>query len=291
MHSFRIAPLALFLCLNVALAQAPPRDQKSIAYLQELQDSSGGFRMNGERTAKPSLRATIGALRALKYFHGTVPDREKCTGFVKKCFDRRTGGFADHPEETDDVASTAVGVLALVELEIALEEYHNPVIGYLETHVKNFEDIRIAAAAFEAAAWTSPRFPTWIAKIEAMRNEGGTYGKDDGEARATASAAVAILRLGGKLSDRQKVLNVLHAGQRTDGGFGKPGIAGSDLESCYRVVRAFAMLKKKPDVQRCLHFVASCRNEDGGYGGAPGQGSTVSTTYYAAIIRHWLTEP
>ena len=41
--------------------------------------------------------------------------------------------------------------------------------------------------------------------------------------------------------------------------------------------------------QRSLRtFIAKCRNEDGGYGVAPGQPSNLSGTYYAAIIRYWL---
>ena len=37
-------------------------------------------------------------------------------------------------------------------------------------------------------------------------------------------------------------------------------------------------------------FIAKCRNEDGGYGGAPGQASSASGTYYAGIILQWLAE-
>ena len=44
------------------------------------------------------------------------------------------------------------------------------------------------------------------------------------------------------------------------------------------------------DIERCRAFIARCRNDDGGYGVAPGQASQVSATYYAAIILHWLDE-
>jgi hypothetical protein len=37
-------------------------------------------------------------------------------------------------------------------------------------------------------------------------------------------------------------------------------------------------------------FVASCRNKDGGYGVKPGDPSTMSGAYYAAIVSKWLDE-
>jgi hypothetical protein len=83
---------------------------------------------------------------------------------------------------------------------------------------------------------------------------------------------------------------VLNAGQRPDGGFGKGGAKGSDLETTYRVVRCYVMLKQTPDVKKCLGFVAKCRNDDGGYASEPGLPSNVGATYFAAILQHWLAE-
>jgi len=37
-------------------------------------------------------------------------------------------------------------------------------------------------------------------------------------------------------------------------------------------------------------FIAQCQNKDGGYGVAPGKPSSVSGTYFAAIIGKWLEE-
>ena len=72
---------------------------------------------------------------------------------------------------------------------------------------------------------------------------------------------------------------------------GKAGAKGSDLETTYRVMRAFHLLKEKPkDVAKLKEFISKCRNADGGYGVAPGQPSTVSGTYYAAVVGKWLGE-
>ena len=86
-------------------------------------------------------------------------------------------------------------------------------------------------------------------------------------------------------------MQALKKGQRADGAFGKENTSGSDLESTYRILRAFVMLKEKPrDVAALRAFVAKCQNADGGYGVAPGQPSSVSGTYFAGIILHWLAD-
>jgi hypothetical protein len=90
---------------------------------------------------------------------------------------------------------------------------------------------------------------------------------------------------------RQNVLKTLKDGQRPDGGFGKADAEGSDLETTYRVMRAFVMLDAKPDnVEGVRSFVAKCRNDDHGFGVTPEQPSSVGATYYAAIISHWLAK-
>jgi prenyltransferase beta subunit len=164
-------------------------------------------------------------------------------------------------------------------------------VTYLTRQTETFEEIRIAAAGLEATGDKSPLADKWLKQIDAMRNPDGSYGKGDGVARDTGGAVAAVLRLGGTVAKPAEVVRILNAGQRGDGGFGKAGTTGSDLETTYRVMRTYHMLKAKPaDAERCRAFVAKCRNADGGYGVAPGQPSAVGSTYYAAIILHWLGE-
>jgi hypothetical protein len=83
----------------------------------------------------------------------------------------------------------------------------------------------------------------------------------------------------------------LRAGQRADGGFGKDD-SGSDLETTYRAMRAFAMLKcRPPHPDRVAVFVASCRNADHGYGLRPGLPSQMASTYFASAVLRWLAAP
>jgi len=278
-------------------AQTAAGKKATIAYLQGLQTKSGGF-LPGQpqgvsgRLVKPSLRATTAAVRALKYFGGKVPDRKAAQAFIQSCFLKDQGGFADtHPTLRPDVVSTSIGLLAVVDLQMPQEKYTARGVKYLEEHVRSFEDIRIAAAALEAVHKRPARADAWLKQLVKLRNEDGTFGEGSGAARFTGGAVVTILRLGGKVAGKEEVLKTLRAGQRKDGGFGKEDATGSDLETCYRVVRAFVMLKKKPaDVLALRRFVAKCRNQDGGYGVAPGQSSSAAATYFAGIILHWLEE-
>jgi prenyltransferase beta subunit len=290
MRRIALVCLGLMLCPMPATAQTPAEKQVTLAYLRSLQTPSGGFRPAKDQET-PSLRATSSAARALKYFGEPLKDADTARRFIQQCFRPRVGGFVDQPQaqQTPDVTTSAIGLMAVVELQMPVEEYQERVVKYIGEHARNFAEIRIAAAAMEAVHARPPQADAWLKQIEMMRNPDGTYGKDGDLARETGSAVVAVLRLGGKVEQRANVLNAMRAGQRPDGGFRQGESATSDLASCYRIMRCFYMMKEKPsDVAALKQFIARCRNTDGGYGVAPGQASSVSGTYYAGIILMWL---
>src|SRR5262249_43426462 len=155
--------IAIFLCAAFCPAhvvgQTPEQKQQTIAALQKLQARDGGFLpafASNEQTPS-SLRALTSALRALKYFGGEPTVKDPCGHYVERCFDRDGGGFADHPGAKPDVATTAIGIMAAVELKMPLDDYRASAVKYLSGQVKTFEDIRIAAAAFEAIKERPPQ--------------------------------------------------------------------------------------------------------------------------------------
>jgi prenyltransferase beta subunit len=282
------AAFALLVLTLPALAEAPDRAKATVAYLRKLQTTEGGFAPAADKT-KPSLRATSAALRALKYFGGEAPDKDAAARFVKSCHDKESGGFADAPGGKPDVATTAVGAMALVEVGLPTGPYEAGILRYLGAHAKSFEEIRIAAAGLEALGKRPPEAAGWLQQIVNERNANGTFGGPH-DARTTGGATVVVLRLGGKVDDPAKLVAALNAGQHEDGAFGKDEPKDpSDLDTTYRVLRCYHMLKAKPDAARVLAFVEKCRNDDGGYGVEPGKPSTVGATYNAGIIRHWLS--
>lgn len=275
-------------------AQDETGRKQTVAYLQKLQQVDGSFKpgVTGKVDLPPSLKATSSAIRALRYFGGQVPNKEACAKFVASCFDAESGGFADTPKGKPDVFTTAVGLMAVVELKMPMEKLKSPAVKYLAAHAKSFDDIRIAVAGLEAVKEQSSAANAWLAEVLEGQNDHGIFGKGLGQARETGSRIVALLRLDGKLGERDAVLKALKSGQRLNGGWGKADSElASDLETTYRVMRCFHMLKAMPDsVEGVRSFVAKCRNEDGGYAVAPGDGSSVSGTYFAGIILHWLGE-
>jgi prenyltransferase beta subunit len=236
----------------------------------------------------PTLRATSAAVRALHYLGGEVPNPQACATFVASCYDAASGGFSDIPGGKPDLFTTAVGIMAVMELKMPTEPYAAGVTKYLSENAKGYEDIRIAAAGLERIKAKSPRNAEWLKEIEKLQNADGTFGKGMGQARDTGGSVVILLRLGGKIGKQDVVLDALRRGQRDDGGFAKEDAKESDLETSYRVMRAFMMLKAQPDAARMRDFLAKCRNADGGYGMSPGQPSNVGATYFAAIVEHWL---
>ena len=278
----------LLLAAAPVFGQTAAEKKATIAFLQKLQNKDGGFRPSADAD-KSSLRATSAAVRALKYSGGDVPDRAACADFVKKCHDKTSGSFTDTPGGKPDVAVTAVGLMALVELKIPTEPYEAGAIKYLGENVKTFEDIRIAVAGLEAIGKKAQENEKWIPLASAVAR-GDHLDSRPVSAREVGGATVALLRMGAKVERPEAVLKTLNAGQRPDGGFSKTNDSASDLETSYRVVRCYHMLKAKPDGTKLREFIAKCRNADGGYGVAPGSPSAVSSTYFAAIILHWLDE-
>lgn len=281
--------LALFLVIPLLnSAHSQESNSRSVDFLQKLQRKDGGFANTLARDAESSLRATSAAIRALQYFGKEIPNKSACSRFVLSCLDKRSGAFADRPGMQPDPVSTAVGLMAVVELQISQELLIDPSLKFLEENSRSFEEIRLSAGAFEAMGKKPHNRKEWLDLIYRLANKEGTFGDQEDRARDTGSAAVAILRLGGELVNKNAILRVLQAGQRQSGGFGKPGME-PDTETTYRVTRAFHMLQEKPKRLADLkQFIARCQNADGGYGTQPGQPSSVAATYHASIILHWF---
>jgi prenyltransferase beta subunit len=277
----------LALMFALALGQTADEKKASVAFVLSLEDKDGGFR----QTAKdvPDLRATSSALRALRYFGGkpAFPDAHK--KFVVACHDDKTGGFRVKPGGAHDSITTAVGLMALKELKVDTAPYEKAAIVYFEKNADRGEEIRMAAAGLEAIGKKSGRNEKWIESINRSANADGSFASGENAARSTGGMAALILRLGGEVK-RDAVLKTMRDGQRKDGGFGL-NKGGSDLESSYRVMRAFVMLKARPERPEELRaFIAKCRHASGGYGTQPGAAPTASGTYFAAIVLHWLDE-
>lgn len=288
MKSFCLSVVGFLITLPVPAGE--PGFKQTIAYVEKLQDSSGGFRPAAGST-KPTLRATSAAVRTLHYLGATTPNKEACVKFVESCFDADSGGFTDVPGGKPDVFTTAVGLMAVVGLNMPVEKYAAASVKYLNANAKSFEEIRIAVAGLEQLKDKAPKNEAWIKAVEKLQHADGAFGKGPSQARDTGGSVVALLRLGAKPADPAAVLKILKAGQRQNGGYGKDDPIASDLETTYRVMRCFVMLKARPDdVEGVRSFVAKCRNADGGYGVAPGQPSTISGAYFAAIITYWLKQ-
>jgi hypothetical protein len=264
----------------------------AVKWVLAQEDPGGGFRLAPKDAkgdaARPGLRATNGAVRALRYLGAEVPNKEKHAAFVLTCYDPKTGAFAE-PGGKPDVAITAIGVMAAAELGIPKDKYAKA-MDYLKENAKTFEDVRIGAAAVEA--WGVKDCPfdlkPWVKVAEEFAAQADP--KED-PARGAGSVAAMYLRLNRELPiNFALVPTILNPGQRQDGGWGKAE-GDSDIETTYRVMRAYHLLKEKPkDVTAVRKFIAAHRNADGGYATRPGDPSTMSGAYYAAVITKWLDE-
>jgi len=283
-----IAALGLFFLADPprSQAQTPLDREKTAAYVAGFQNPDGGF---AARPGGPSsLASTSSAVRTLGFVAGSIPDVPKCIAFVKSCYDPTVGGFAQTPGGKVDIATTAVGLMALTALKLDTGSYAEGAIAYFSKDVKTFEDVRIAVAGLEAVKATSPDFPKWSEQIKQDQNPDGTFGTGSAQPRATGSKVAALLRMNVTLDPAQKtaIVAVLRAGQKADGGWAEAD-GPSELGTSYRIMRAFFMMKEKPDIVKLRGFLASHRNSDGGFGPKPGAPSDLSGTYFCSIMGYW----
>ena len=278
-----VSALAMAHATAPAFAQTPAEYAQTAAYAAAHQNKDGGFAANPG--GKSSLGATNSGLKVLLHVGGSVPDVLSCVNYVKSCRDS-SGGFAPEPGGKPDVITTAVGLMAASELKIADAELVKAAIDYLGKNAKSFEEVRMAIAGLEAVHTPSPDFPRWLEEINKLREPDGTFGKGAGKPYTTGGCAAAILRMGMKLENRDAIISAIKAGQH-DGAWSKED-GPPDLGASYRVMRALYMLREKPDVDRLMSFVKSCRQSDGSYASTPGGTGDMGGTYTATIITRWV---
>ncbi len=257
--------------------------EESLVFVWSMHQEDGGFRP-APAAGLSTLGSVVAGTRATRYFKGALKSRETLAKFVQSCH-AEAGGFADRPGLPPDLRSTAMGLMALKELDTPLAEIGKHFAAYFEREAKTAPEIYIAAAALHAAEIPPANPARWLEVYRATRTGEGTYGPTAGD---SARAAVTFLRLGAELPERDALIANIKRAQTSEGGF--RGAAGPDLVASYPCMRAMSLLKVRPDVDAMRRFVAACRGADHGYGSAPGQPSALSPTYYAAIISHWLDE-
>jgi hypothetical protein len=133
-----------------------------------------------------------------------------------------------------------------------------------------------------------PDFPSWIAQVEDMRKPDRAFGEGASRAFDTGGAVALLLRMGEELDrdEKEAALAAMRAGQRPDGGWAK-GDGPSTLDATYRIMRAFFMLKERPDLEKLRGFIARCRQADGGYATQPGGTADIGGTYFATVVLRW----
>jgi predicted esterase len=276
--------LTLATATQQVAAQTPKERAETARFVAAFQNPDGGFA--GNVGGKSSLGSTSSAIRSLTYNGGAIKDVSGCIAYVESCFDKDSGGFAPTPGGKADVGTTASGLMAVAALKLDPEPYTKPAVDFFGKNAKTFEEVRIAVAGLEAIKTTSPDFPRWTEDIQEGRNDDGSFGTGVTKAKDTGSKAVALLRMGVKLDNREAILATLRGAQQADGGWSQDGIK-SDLGTSYRIMRCFYMMGEPPDLERLRGFLARHRQSDGGYRSTLGGAADLGGTYSCSIMLHW----
>ena len=265
-------------------AQTPAELAQTAAYLAAFQNPDGGFA--GKVGGPSSLGATSSVVRTLKFVGGSIPDVLTCIKYVKSCYDPNTGGFTQTPGGKPDVGTTASGLMAIADLKTADKSMIDGALKFFSENAKSYEEVRIAIAGMEAVKTKSADFPKWEAQIKEGRNPDGTFGQGPALAFETGGKAAALLRMGVELDKKEAIAAAMKAAQLSDGGWSQKGDK-TDFGATYRIMRAFFMMKERPDLERLRGFIAKRRSSDGGYASQPGGEASPGGTYFASICLYW----
>jgi len=284
------ALFTLLILPTLVFAENAEEKKATIAYIEGLRDKeTGAYKVTAD--GKPSLRACNGAVKSLNALGEKVTEIEKIQKFVLNCYDEKTGAFAE-PGGKPDVTITSIGILVASEIGVAKKDFPKA-MEYVLANAKAFEEVRIAAAAVEAWGAKGLKLNSLIDVVDKAA-QAPVEDPQDGSAREVAAVAVSSLRFEHAIPDFVRDLfltSVLVPGQCDDGGWRKKSEKTSDIESTYRVMRAFKMLDAKPkNIPQLEKFLVSHRNKDGGYATKPGDPSSMSGVYSAVILSKWLGE-
>lgn len=282
--------------LLVLLLQNSP-DTTTATFLQSCLRPDGGYTTHPSDQST-SLGATSAALRALNYLHTKPQQLSKTKAYVWSCLDKETGQFRDKPDGKPSYRSTAVGVMAVVAMRERLNDADRDRVLKALLDSQQPEELRLGAAALESLIVDKQLSSVpngWLEKLNAtfgpLLQTDGSYSSGADQARASAGYSAAYLRLGCPVPAKDELQKLLASRQLESGGWSNEKGA-VDLEASYRVMRCLYLLRCK-DAQlldRCEKFIKGLKQSDGGYA-LPGQKlSSVSGTYFALSILHWLEE-
>lgn len=269
----------------------------TVQFVRNCLQADGGY-SNSPAAKSTSLSTTSASLRVLNYLKTKPEQLSKTKAYCWACFDRNNGVFRDRPDGKPSYRSTAVGVMAIVALKERFSDQERERVLKSLLHSEQPEEIRLGAAALEALLidkQLSSIPPVWLEKLNSVFNPhlrtDGSYGQGHEQARNTAGYVAAYLRLGYPHTSKDGLLKLLQVSQLESGGWSNEK-GELDLEATYRVMRCLYLMQCR-DIKvldRCEKLISGLKQADGGYA-LPGQlTSSVSATYFALSIQHWLQE-
>lgn len=290
------------LIIGLIPAVAQPQDAltvyaeyaKTAETVLALQNEDGGF--GAEKGGASTISTTNSAIRILKHTGSVIPDPVMATRFVKSCFvpgENGTGSFAQSPGGKPDLITTCIAMLAWGDLQMEHGTEVPAALKYLVENAKEYEQVRLSIAAFEAVGLKDEAaFEKWEKQYEAMANPDGTFGSGDNAAMMTGGTIAAFLRMGLPVHEARRILatEVIRKAQKADGGWSSRAGDTGDLGTSYRVMRAMFMMKQLPDTGKLREFIANRRTESGLYSAEPGGAGNLGSTYTATIMLWWLRQ-
>jgi hypothetical protein len=265
-------------------------------YLERLARPDGGYAWEDQEGSHLSPTfAVIGCFRLLKH---DPPDRSRLAEFVRTHHPSRWKKLEQEHREFEFQQ-----IQGLTWLGEDASSFREQVLGWKapQPYLRQYEQHAYPVFRFQLTAFTCRALlglplddlaPRFVAYLDERRRANGSFNNTpaadggDGHVMNTWWGLQALRVLGRADEKKAEAVAWLRACQLPGGGFTyQPGaeIAGvDDVAYTWAAARALRLLGAAPaDRDRCVRYLTSLWNADGGFGDRPGWASNPMATYYA----------
>jgi protease I len=219
------------------------------------------------------LQPILSVYKALEYFGLTPINPDEVFSYIKSLHDSKTGGFIDPATGNPAVLNTAAALLILNH--IGAKDYFNeriiPALNYMNLNAQRREEHFMLIGVIDECKITSFYPASSIIFFREMEQEDGSF---SGDALNNAIAASALLRIGERIKNPEKIKSMMLSAQQQDGGF-------TGLWTSYCVMRTLDLLKTSPDVLKLHDWILNILNTT----------ISVNETYQCLSILNWISSP
>lgn len=256
---------------------------ETLNFINSIQNENGAF---GDSTIENfSPQTTLSGIKALKYLGKTAKYPDNILKYILGLYNSEIGAFVNPLSNEPNVFLSAAGLLILYNIN-AYSEFNKiseNTLKFMSKNAKIREEHFMTIGVVDECKLQIK--PTQAINFFKNMEINGKFGES---VLNNAIASSALLRIGEKISDKQKVIDLMLNGQTKMGGF-TDNEKTPDLWTTYCVMRSLDLAEVVPNSVSLAEWIKSKYQEGGGFG--IDESKSLNYTYQALSCLDWAIKP